>query len=177
MRARSDGTWMVALLIAIASATLACTKKPTSATSPGAHGGEPQPQSADDLLAQLDSLEHEMRRLGLPVAAARAPVPAAEEPGRDGDAAAGARTEELEDESPAPTEAEAGVEAAPPPEKREAAQRCEAVCDLSQAICELEVAICSLSDGHGDDPTYTDACARAGEDCDTADDACDHCAT
>jgi len=179
MRARSDSMRIVAVLLAIGLPTLACTKKPSMATNPDERAGQSaEPQDAGDPLAQLHSLEQEMRRLGLPVAADRAPVPAAEGGGEgtavDGDAAIGGRTELLEEsEPPAPTE----TSVAPAPEKRELAQRCSAVCDLSEAICELEVQICSLSEGHGDDPTYTDACRRAGEDCDTADAECDRCAS
>lgn len=178
MRVRSD-VRVVALLLAIGLPTLACSKKPTGAKTseqPTATGDATQ--SGGDPLAQLHSLEQEMQRLGLPVAAERASVPPAEggeAAGIDGDAAVDTQTELLAEEEAEPPEPSAAVEAAPPPEKREVMQRCSAVCDLSGAICELEVQICSLSEQHGDDPTYTDACRRAGEDCDTADDACDRC--
>jgi hypothetical protein len=178
MRVRSD-VRVVALLLAIGLPTLACSKKPASATEPEQPGaGVSAEQPGGDPLAQLHSLEQEMRRLGLPVAAERASVPPAEGGDGatiDGDAAVDTQTEFVAEEEAEPPEPTAAVETAPPPEKREVMQRCSAVCDLSGAICELEVQICSLSEQHGDEPTYTDACRRAGEDCDTADAACDRC--
>jgi hypothetical protein len=185
MRARNDGRAM-ALVLAIGSSMLSCTKHPTSATSPDAQVGPAADKAAADPLAELDSLERQMQQLGLPVAAQRATVPAAEAgagaggegAALDGEAQLGDAAVALEEEQPvpAPTEAAATERTeSPPPEKRAERQRCSEVCDLSQAICELEVQICSLSEGHGDDPTYGDACRRAGEDCDTADTACDRC--
>jgi hypothetical protein len=182
MRARSDTRLAVALLAAaIALPTLACTKKPSNARSPDASSGEPQPGGGDPL-AELDSLEREMQRLGLPVAASRATTPTGVLEGSgegggmdmDGDGTVGAQAEAFEEEAPvqpAPAEAEPDRS----PDRRGQAQRCSDVCDLREAICELEVQICSLSEGHGDDPTYANACRRAGDDCDTADDECDRC--
>jgi hypothetical protein len=173
----------VALLLALGLSlgwTVGCTQKSRDKTSsPTAQGGDSS-APAGDPLAQLDSLEREMLRLGMPVAAQRDAVPPAETgegaAGLDGDAMLGGEAEALAEEQPAPTATEA-AEAEPPPgpERRNERQHCADVCDLSRAICELEAQICSLSDGHGDDPTYADACRRAGEDCDTADAHCDRC--
>lgn len=183
MRAWSSRGLIGALLLASCVATLACAqnKQAANGQSPGAHGGEMERRS--DPLAELASLEQQMLQLGLPVAssAPRTVAPAGEgdaAAGMDGDATVGAQAESAElseDEPPQPTPTEAAIQDAPS-SKREQAQRCSDVCDLSEAICSLETQICSLSEGHGDDPTYSDACRRAGEDCDTADAECDRCA-
>jgi hypothetical protein len=168
---------MAAVVLAVICVPmLSCKKAPSDSETPDAaatDGGE-QKQTEGDLFAELDSLEQEMHRLGLPVAAQHAPADVGTGAGRDGDAAVGAEAEAFEDEAdqpPAPSETAADR---PPPKRGR--NECSNVCDLSRAICELEVQICSLSEGHADDPNYTDACRRAGDDCDTADGACDLCA-
>lgn len=202
MRAWSDARLgmpapAVALLVAISLPTLACMKKPATAVSPNESAAQTEPGGASsDPLMQLASLEQEMQRLGLPIAMSSGDrieqvdqvdprdqagtVPAAEageSPGVDGEAL-GAETE-AEEPRPTAVEPEAAADRSPPPKgaKRAEGQRCADVCELSVTICDLEVLICSLSDGHGDDPTYGDACRRAGEDCDTADDECDRCSS
>jgi hypothetical protein len=181
MRAPSKSRAAVTLLIALALPMLGCKKDAAIAT--GTPGEMNRDADGADPLARLASLEQEMHRLGLPVATAKEATPnleTGEERGadRDGDATLGGEGEAPVDQTfatepqPAPSE----VAADRPPQKREQAQYCSDVCDLSQAICDLEVQICSLSENHGDDPTYADACRRAGEDCDTADFQCDRCA-
>jgi hypothetical protein len=58
----------------------------------------------------------------------------------------------------------------------DAATRCIQVCELSEISCELGVQICELAQRHAGDQDYEQACARATEDCDAAQEACDVCA-
>jgi hypothetical protein len=58
----------------------------------------------------------------------------------------------------------------------DAATRCIQVCELSEITCELGVQICELAQRHAGDQDYEQACARATEDCDAAQEACDVCA-
>jgi hypothetical protein len=58
----------------------------------------------------------------------------------------------------------------------DAATRCVQVCELSEITCELGVQICELAQRHADDQDYEQACARATDDCDAAQEACDECA-
>lgn len=58
----------------------------------------------------------------------------------------------------------------------DAATRCIQVCELSEITCELGVQICELAQRHAGDPDYEQACARATDDCDAAQEACDVCA-
>lgn len=58
----------------------------------------------------------------------------------------------------------------------DAATRCIQVCELSEITCELGVQICELAQRHAEDRDYERACARATEDCDAAQEACDVCA-
>jgi hypothetical protein len=58
----------------------------------------------------------------------------------------------------------------------DAATRCIQVCELSEITCELGVQICELAQRHAGDLDYEQACARATEDCDAAQEACDVCA-
>lgn len=60
-------------------------------------------------------------------------------------------------------------------ERRQARDRCEAICELAAATCELEARICGLASEHTDDPRYENACARATQDCDIAEEACRAC--
>lgn len=183
MRAPSKTKAAVALLIALGLPTLGCKKDAALAT--GIDGSHGQTRYADDAdpLARLASLEQEMQRLGLPVATTKGATPGLGEDRDGGDATLGGEGEAPVDEAPVdeaaatePQPAPSEVAADRPPQRREQAQYCSDVCELSQAICDLEVQICSLSENHGNDPTYTDACRRAGEDCDTADFQCDRCA-
>jgi hypothetical protein len=60
--------------------------------------------------------------------------------------------------------------------KLDAATRCIQVCELSEITCELGVQICGLAQRHSGDDDYEQACARATDDCDAAQEACDACA-
>lgn len=60
--------------------------------------------------------------------------------------------------------------------KLDAATRCIQVCELSEITCELGVQICELAQRHAGDRDYEQACARATDDCDAAQEACDVCA-
>jgi hypothetical protein len=60
--------------------------------------------------------------------------------------------------------------------KLDAATRCTQVCELSEITCELGVQICGLAQRHAGDDDYEQACARATDDCDAAQEACDVCA-
>jgi len=165
---------LVVTMVAVACLPMVgCKKAGSGPSSLDEEGGARQQHS--DPLVELELLEQEMNRLGLRTAADEdtiAPGSAGEGAGADGEVEPGAEAEALE--RPAPTEAAAADR--PPPPKRAELQQCADLCDLSQAICELETRICSLSSSHGDDPTYADACRRAGEDCEVADDACSRCA-
>lgn len=175
---------LIVVLLSLCASTLACTQKPKArdTQSPAAMGGESE--RSGDPLAELAALEQQMLQLELPIAgsAVRDVAPAGEggaaQAGTDGDATIGAQAEavELEETASDPAPAEAAIDERRA-SKHEQAQRCSDVCDLSEAICSLETHICSLSDSHGDDPTYVDACRRAGEDCDTADAECDRCSS
>jgi hypothetical protein len=57
----------------------------------------------------------------------------------------------------------------------DAATRCAQVCSLSDITCELGVQICELAQRHADNEEYEQACVRATEDCDAAQEACDAC--
>jgi hypothetical protein len=180
MRAPSKARSALALVIALGLPMLGCKKDASDRTTSAHPGGQTERDS--DPLARLASLEHEMQRLGLPVALVKSATLETGE-GHDGDATLGAEGEAVEErpeaEDMAATEPQAApneVAAGQAPSRREQAEYCSNVCDLSQAICELEGQICSLSENHGDDPIYTDACRRAGDDCDTADAECDRCA-
>jgi hypothetical protein len=60
--------------------------------------------------------------------------------------------------------------------KLDAATRCIQVCELSEITCELGVQICELAQRHAGNEDYEQACARATDDCDAAQEACDVCA-
>lgn len=171
MRARSEIRLLLLTAALSVPAGVACSKHSAKSSSPDATGT--QQRASEDPLAELDRLEREMNRLGLradpPSAGA---VPGASE---DGDAHYEAEAEAAEQPRPS----EAATDHAPAGdrarEKHAGVQQCSDVCDLSVAICDLEAQLCSLADRHRDDPTYVDACRRAGEDCDTADQACERC--
>lgn len=180
MRAQHD-LRAVALLLAIAASTLACSKKKSSV---GTHPDSVVNQQAEppsdplgdppnDPLGELAMLEQRMQQLGLPIAGVVSPAEGERGPA-DGAAPAGAHADDVEEEPPRPAPEAAAAKRGSNP--RAEAQRCADICDLSQAICQLEAQICSLSDDHIGDPTYADACRRAHEDCDTADTECDRCA-
>jgi hypothetical protein len=57
----------------------------------------------------------------------------------------------------------------------DAATRCSQVCSLSDISCELGVQICELAQRHVENQDYEQACVRATEDCDAAQEACDAC--
>lgn len=63
-------------------------------------------------------------------------------------------------------------QAATPDEGR---ARCERICELTAATCDLESRICSLADEHAGEDRYASACARAGDRCDEASEACRAC--
>ncbi|KIG14926.1 hypothetical protein DB30_06228 [Enhygromyxa salina] len=125
---------------------------------------------ADDPLAELDALEGRMRALGLATARSKG---ATASPG-DAVAVDGDDDEATADVAAAP-EAAPAAEHDHPTATEQTGSRCGDLCDLSESICMLEVRICSLSDSHGEDPIYADACERAVDDCHTAGQACDAC--
>jgi hypothetical protein len=119
-----------------------------------------------------------------------APKPEAVAPGKAG---SGSSTKQARrDKSEKKKTADAGDDdrfAEPPPEaakatplspteqpKLDAATRCIQVCELSEITCELGVQICGLAQRHAGDDDYEQACARATDDCDAAQEACDACA-
>lgn len=61
--------------------------------------------------------------------------------------------------------------------KKEAATRCERICDLAAATCELSDHVCGLARRHPDEPRYENACERSAAQCEAAADACNACAT
>jgi hypothetical protein len=157
------------IVIAVVWATVwvatigACTKSaaPTS-PSPADHSERGDP------LVELERLEREMDRLGLRGSADEASLgEAGGGAGMDRDALDGAEAEE----APAPQ----AVSEAESSGRWEPSSRCAQLCDLSAAICDLEVQICALAENHRNSPAYAEACRRAGEDCDIADQACDQC--
>jgi hypothetical protein len=77
---------------------------------------------------------------------------------------------------PPPEEAKATPLSPTEQPKLDAATRCIQVCELSEITCELGVQICELAQRHAGDHDYEQACARATEDCDAAQEACDVCA-
>ncbi|MFO7564244.1 MAG: hypothetical protein R6X02_16475 [Enhygromyxa sp.] len=163
MRASSE---LALLLAVVCLPALGCKQAPSKAPSPDQTS---MPRDDGDLLVELDRLEQEMQRLGLRELGGDAgPSGAGVGAAWDGDDEYGA---EQEEQPPAPSEAAA--ERAP--RDRSAVRHCSDVCDLSEAICDLEVQICALAESHRDDPTYADACRRAGEDCELANQACNGC--
>lgn len=77
---------------------------------------------------------------------------------------------------PPPEEAKATPLSPTEQPKLDAATRCIQVCELSEITCELGVQICELAQRHAGDNDYEQACARATDDCDAAQEACDVCA-
>jgi hypothetical protein len=77
---------------------------------------------------------------------------------------------------PPPEEAKATPLSPTEQPKLDAATRCIQVCELSEITCELGVQICELAQRHAGDDDYEQACARATDDCDAAQEACDVCA-
>jgi hypothetical protein len=163
-------------------------KKGSSPSSPDAGGDA---RRSDDPLAELDALEQQMRGMGLAVSSKRdstttlsekaeraeettlAEDDAAPDFGADGDATVAPAPEAYAGEA---ERVESEATADEPSEARgRRAQQCSNVCDLSVAICDLEVRICSLSESHRGEPTYADACRRAGDDCEVAGHECDRC--
>ncbi len=171
---------LVALTL-LAASLLACKAAPRASSAPErdyssspeqADGlGEDAP--AEDPLAELERLEQQMRALDLPVA--RDSAPGAGE-GAGGEAVGGASLDGEAEAAPAEEDFAPEPSAATRAERKQDAQGCELVCDLSVAICDLEQQICSLSAAHGDDPTYANACRRAADDCEVAGYECDRCA-
>jgi hypothetical protein len=161
MRAPSDfsGVLLVAVMCLPA---VGCKKAGSNPTSPDETSTSQQ--DSDDPLAELERREQQMDRLGL--RDEQTTMAAGE--GMEAEAEPGADVDELQ---PAPNEAAADRSSV----EQSEAQHCSDVCDLSVAICDLEAQICALSESHGDDPTYANACRRAGEDCDVAGQACDRC--
>ncbi len=162
---------LTALLLAIV-ALPACTK--SANTGAAATSPDSTDKAVDDPLAELDRLEQQMLQLDLPIARRDAPTPAGDGAGADLDGEANfaedGAEEELADEAAMPMAAEE------PAQRRTRANQCRNICDLSEAICDLELKICSLSESHGGDPTYANACRRASDDCEVAGLECDHCA-
>jgi hypothetical protein len=60
-------------------------------------------------------------------------------------------------------------------ESRNARDRCELVCNLTESTCDLEALICELARRHDEDPRYDQACERAETDCAVAQEACLGC--
>jgi hypothetical protein len=161
-----------------------CKKASSPSEAPAGYGGA-ESESADPL-TELDALEGRMQAFGLPVARAKADAEAAPAPEddvtvagdvaeADGEADEPELEADLAEEAVEPEPADAG----PPPQgtaRDERRNRCADLCSLSESICTLEVRICTLSESHGKDPVYADACERAIEDCDVAGEACDSCA-
>lgn len=77
---------------------------------------------------------------------------------------------------PPPEEAKATPLSPTEQPQLDAATRCIQVCELSEITCELGVQICELAQRHAEDRDYEQACARATDDCDAAQEACDVCA-
>lgn len=77
--------------------------------------------------------------------------------------------------APAPDPAKATPLSPTEQPQLDAATRCSQVCSLSDITCELGVQICELAQRHVDNEDYEQACVRATEDCDAAQEACDAC--
>lgn len=177
MRAKLDncGLWLTTGVLALLCMAPSGCKKAGSSEAPQMDayaGGEAERDP--DPLAELAALEGRMRAMGLPAASTKL--------GATTDAAsseAGAAEDEATDtaveEAPAPSEAHTAPPPSGPARQPPGQDACADVCSLSESICTLEVRICSLSESHGDDPVYIDACERAIEDCDVAGDACNGC--
>lgn len=82
-----------------------------------------------------------------------------------------------DDFAPAPEEAKSAPLSPTEQPQLDAATRCAQVCSLSDISCELGVQICELAQRHADNEDYEQACVRATEDCDAAQEACDACST
>lgn len=188
----------MAVIVGLGLPATGCKK---TGSSPNARAMEPDDGlvEPDDPLAELAALEDRMRMLGLPVAPAGSSAVgggpgAGPEPGTEAVADAEAeasvdRAMKIGGDGEAPEQQDQQRDEAAPMAASEASeapsartsdssdgQGCSNVCELSEAICQLEVRICGLSDVHQGDPIYVNACSRAIEDCDVADDACDRCA-
>lgn len=162
MRVRNEVTLLVLFVSAVGCKKAEGTESPSrDAMSEAREPGDMDP------LAELSALEGRMRALGLPIAS---------DNDAGGDAAAGVGNHgEAEDvpseESPAPVPMQADTV----PPAGSPGDTCGDLCSLSDSICTLEKRICSLAEQHPSDAIYADACERAVEDCDVADEACEGC--
>lgn len=52
---------------------------------------------------------------------------------------------------------------------------CARICTIATTVCELRVRICALADEHAGETRYAAACKRASNDCTRATEACDDC--
>ncbi len=63
----------------------------------------------------------------------------------------------------------------PTPAATNAVSRCERVAMLAEQICQLRDRMCALADEHDGEERYSNACARAGQTCEEAEQASDGC--
>jgi hypothetical protein len=59
--------------------------------------------------------------------------------------------------------------------RREAATRCDRICDLADVTCDLQDQICSLTARHAHEVRYQAACARAELQCEASERECELC--
>ena len=111
----------------------------------------------DDYEDMLEQSESALAEIGIKAGSAPAPVSTDAEAASDSAEVAGAASE------------------AAAPEGRESRADnsgfngdCKTLCDLSSTTCELEARICVMAARHDGDERYSNACTRAGNDCELA---------
>ena len=52
---------------------------------------------------------------------------------------------------------------------------CEDLCSLATSICGIKEKLCNLADRHPNDPSYTNLCREAKQECGDSQDACIQC--
>lgn len=68
------------------------------------------------------------------------------------------------------------VQPGPTPATSPPLTRCERIAALSGRICQLRDRMCALASEHADEPRYAEACERAEQTCEQAQQAADGCA-